>query len=25
LEGKLLTFVDDYLRRIVEATGGFQF
>jgi hypothetical protein len=25
LEGKLLTFVDNYERRIVEATGGFQF
>jgi hypothetical protein len=25
LEGKLLAFVDDYERRIVEATGGFQF
>ena len=24
LEGKLLTYVDDYERRIVEATGGFQ-
>jgi hypothetical protein len=25
LETKLLTFVDNYERRIVEATGGFQF
>jgi len=25
LEAKLLTFVDHYERRIVEATGGFQF
>jgi len=24
LEAKLLTFVDNYKRRIVEATGGFQ-
>jgi hypothetical protein len=25
LEAKLLTMVDNYQRRIVEATGGFQF
>jgi len=25
LEAKLLTMVDNYRRRIVEATGGFQF
>ncbi len=25
LEAKLLTFVNNYERRIVEATGGFQF
>ena len=25
LEGRLLTYVDNYERRVVEATGGFQF